>query len=35
MWHVWGRRDALDNFGGGNLKEKDHLDDYGVEGRII
>jgi hypothetical protein len=31
MWHVWGRRMILV----GNLKEDNHLEDLGINGRII
>jgi len=30
MWHVWGRTEIL-----GNLKKRDHLEDTGIEGRVI
>ena len=26
---------CIQNFGGGNLRERDHLDDPGVDGRIM
>jgi len=35
MWHVWGRREAYTRFWWGNLKERDHLGDPGINGRIL
>ena len=35
MWHIWGRGDVNKGFGGGDLKERDHLEDLGVDGNII
>jgi hypothetical protein len=36
MWHVWGdRRDAYMVLVGENLRERDHLKNLGVDGRII
>ena len=32
---VWGRRDVYSRFWWGNLRERDHLEDPGVDGRII
>jgi len=32
---VWGRREAYTGFGWGNLREREHLGDPGVDGRII
>jgi len=34
MWHVWGRGEAYAGFWWGNLTERDHLEDLGVDGRI-
>jgi hypothetical protein len=34
MWHVWGRGVAYAGFRWGNLSERDHLEDIGVDGRI-
>ena len=31
MWHVCGRGEVLV----GNLREKDHLEDVGIDGKII
>ena len=33
--HVWGRGEAYTGFWCGNLKERDHLVDPGIDGRII
>jgi len=35
MSHVWGTRDAHTGFGLGNLRERTHLSDPDVDGRII
>jgi hypothetical protein len=35
MWHVWGRGEVYRGFWWGNLRERDHLGDAGVDGRII
>ena len=35
MQHVWGRGQAYSGFRWGTLRERDHLEDSGVDGRII
>ena len=35
MWCIWGRGEAYTGFGLGNLREGDHLEDPGIDGRII
>ena len=35
MWRVWGRGEAYTGFWWGNLRERDHLGDPSVDGRII
>jgi hypothetical protein len=35
MWHVRGKGEVDAEFRVGNLREKDHLEDTGVDGRII
>jgi len=35
MWHVWGRGETYTGFWWGNLRERDHLYDPGIDGRII
>ena len=35
MWHVWGRREVQAMFWWWNLKERDRLEDPGLDGRII
>jgi hypothetical protein len=35
MWQLWGRRKVYTGFRCGNLRERNHLEDPGVDGRII
>jgi hypothetical protein len=35
MGHVACVEDSIQGFGGGNLRERDHLEDPGLDGRII
>jgi hypothetical protein len=35
VWHVWGTGELHTGFWWGNLREGDHLEDVGVDGRII
>ena len=35
MWHVWRRVVVCTRFWWGNLKDRDHLENPGVDGRII
>jgi len=35
MWCVWRRAEAYTGFWWGNLKERDHLRDPSIDGRII
>jgi hypothetical protein len=35
MWHVWARGETHTGFWWGNLREIDHLEEVGVEVRII
>ena len=35
MWHVCGRGEVYTGFWSGNLRERDHLEDPGVDGKII
>jgi hypothetical protein len=35
MQKAWGRRQAYTGFWWGNLRERDHLGDPGIDGRII
>jgi hypothetical protein len=35
MWHIWGRGEVHTGLSLGNLREGDHLEDPGVDGRII
>jgi hypothetical protein len=35
MWHVWGRGGVHTGLLGVNVSERDHLEDVGIDGRII
>jgi len=35
MYHVWGRVEMCTGFWWGNLRERDYLENSGVDGRII
>jgi hypothetical protein len=35
MWHVWGREEVYTAVWWGDLRERDYLEDPGVDGRII
>jgi hypothetical protein len=35
MWHAWGRRGMCTGFWRGNMKERHHLEDVGIDDRII
>jgi hypothetical protein len=35
MWHVWGRGEFYAGFWWGTLWERDYLEDFGVDVRII
>jgi len=35
VYHVWGRVEMYAGFCWRNLRERDHLEDPGVDGRII
>jgi len=35
MWLLWGRGEAYTGFWWGNLRDRDHLGDPGVDGRKI
>jgi hypothetical protein len=35
MWHVWETGEVHTGFWWGDLRERDHLQDLGIDGRII
>jgi hypothetical protein len=35
MWHVWRREETHTGFSWGNLRERDHLEDVCVDGKIL
>ena len=34
-YHIWGRGEVYTGFWWGNLRARDHLEDAGIDGRII
>jgi hypothetical protein len=34
MWHVWGKVEARTGFWWGDLREREHLEDLGVDVRM-
>jgi len=35
MWRIWRRGEVHVGFWGGNLKERDHFEDPGINGRVL
>jgi hypothetical protein len=35
MWHIWGTGELHKGFWWGDLRRGDHLEDLGVDGRVI
>jgi hypothetical protein len=35
MWHAWERREKCKGFWWGSPKERDHLEDQGVDGKMV
>jgi len=35
MWHIWETGKVHTGFWRGDLREKDHLEDLGIDGRVI
>jgi len=35
MWHVWERCEVYTGFWWGNLRERDYMEDPGIDGRIL
>jgi len=35
MWHVWGIKEVHERFWCGSVKERDHLEGKGIDGRIM
>jgi hypothetical protein len=35
MYNIWGRGEAYTGFWWGNLRERDHFGDPGIDGRVI
>jgi len=35
MWHMWGKGEMHTGFWWGNLSERDHLEDLGLDVRIL
>jgi hypothetical protein len=35
MWHIWGTAEVYTGLWWGNLRERDHFQDQGIDGRII
>jgi hypothetical protein len=35
MWHVWGRGELYRGFWWENMKERGHVEDLGIDGRIL
>ena len=35
MWHVWGTGEVHTGFWWGDLRERDHMEDLSLDGRVI
>jgi len=35
MWHVWGKEKCIQGFGGGDLRERGHLEVLVVDGSVV
>ena len=35
MWHIWGIGEVCSGFWWGDLRERDHMEDLGLDGMII
>jgi hypothetical protein len=35
MWHIWGREEVHAGIQWGSVKDRDHMQDLGVDGRVM